>query len=224
MRVLIGCPVVSRAWILPEWFDAIEAQGIECSVLVVMSPSADNTEEILKDRGAEILYDDRSSVRTETEALAHIWGKMDVYSYMAGLRNGLVAAAKEREADYFFSLDSDIILPPGALENLLRFAVTHKGVIAPAVNMTLNSVAWNVMDWVDRRQPNMAERRSIPERKSGPQDVVMAAMLLDAYGMDCQWRAHQQGEDVGFCIDAHNRGIKCWWVPEVRCQHIMRRY
>jgi hypothetical protein len=216
-------PVKERAWCLRDWFAALESQGVEHTVLALLTPSEDETEQILKDHGAEIMYD-LTGGRKIRDIEGHVWGKMETFAYMADMRNELVQWAKDLEADYFFSLDSDIILEEGTLSKMLKFAETHPGVVSPAVNMTQGgSLAWNTMDWVDRRFPNLPDRK-IHMPKTGQRDVVMAAMLLDRSAMECKWAAHKAGEDIGFAIDAWHKQVPLWWIAELRCTHLMRRF
>lgn len=222
MNLVIGAPCKDRAWILPEWLYAIESQGVEADIICLVSASEDGTEEILdKAEGLTVLFDDRPG-RNTTEIDGHAWGDLNTYAYMSSLRNRLVDEAIAYQADYFFSLDTDIILPPGALLQLLDFAEKHPGVVAPAVNMTTGTTAWNTMDWVDRETPGMAHR-PVVDPQGGRVDVIMAAMLLDRSGMECVWGAHGQGEDVGYCLDAARRQVPLWWLPSVKCEHRMRR-
>lgn len=222
MKLIVGMPVMSRAWCLPQWFERLDEQGVEYQVVAVLSPSNDNTEEILIEHGADIFYDDRPG-RVEHENLGHVWGQMDTYHYMAGLRNGLLETVSTiPDLDYFFSLDSDIMLPKGGLRILLDHLERYKGVISPAVNMAQGTTVWNCMDW-DPHLPDNAVRRILPPKK-GRKDVIMAAMLMDKEGMTCRWRAHPAGEDVGFCLDARDKEVPLWWLPDVKCNHLMRRY
>jgi GT2 family glycosyltransferase len=124
------------------------------------------------------------------------------------------------DADYFFSLDSDIVLPNGCLQQLLDYMhAGHPGIVAPAVNMALNARAMNVMRWADRNRPGIVNgNRNLPD---GPNDVVMAAMLLDREGMRCRWSHNIGGEDIGFCLDAVEKNVPRWWLSSVRCQHMM---
>lgn len=223
MKLIIGCPVKERAWILPNWFDAIEEQGTVQEIVCVYSPSADETESMLKRENVTILYDLRSG-RDVKEIDFHQWGNLERYEYMASLRNMLIDYALDNDADYFFSLDSDILLPPGALKYMLNHLAGHTGVVAPAVNMLMQQdTAWNTMSWVDQYHPNLAHR-PVKHPKGGQVDVIMAAMLLDRKGLEARWTSHLQGEDVGFSVDAHYKKIPLWWLKDVHCQHIMRRY
>ena len=217
MKLIIGCPLKDRAWILPSWFTALAEQGIEHEVLVLLSPSSDDTEQILLDHGAGIIYDDEEG-RPLSEIDSHGWGSLPTYEYMARVRNRLKNEAFDKGADYFLSLDSDILLPAGGLASLLTFAETHQGVVSPAVNMATGTVAWNTMRWDGELGSPTRDRGELPGFEA---DVIMAAMLIDRSAKDCDWRHHSAGEDIGFCINARNLGVKLWWYPPVRCNHIM---
>jgi hypothetical protein len=225
MHLVIGTLAKDRAWLLPEWFEAIEEQEIDPTILCVYSKSEDNTREILEEHGVSIIEDSRPG-RPVHEIDGHMWGDHATYAYMADMRNRLLWSAFALGADYFFSLDTDIILPKDAILSMLRFAESHPGVIAPAVNMGTNNVSWNKMDWVDKGHPGMAYRgMSLGETVRGQADVIMAAMLMDSDTMQqVKWEPHVQGEDVGFCVNAAEKQVPLWWLPEIRCEHRMRRY
>lgn len=222
MKIVVGAPIKDRAWVIPEWHQAIVNQSIDVEIIALVSVSEDKTVELLDDRGVEVAYDFEDG-RSTGEIDGHVWGAGNTYEYMASLRNKLTQWAIEKDADFFFSLDSDIILPPDGLRVLLEYAQTRVGVLSPAVNMTIGQTVWNTMDWVDRNRPSLANRIS-QNLYSYQADVVMAAMMLDRSAMECKWQSHQQGEDVGFCLDAEARRIPRWWIPEVQCDHLMRKY
>lgn len=223
MKLIIGCPVAERGWILPHWFDAIYAQEIEAEIVCVYSESVDNTEAILKEEGVTVIPDLRLP-RPVNEMDNHQWGAQEKYAYMASMRNRLVEYALSQDADYFFSLDSDILLNmPNTLKMLIDFAAGHTGVVAPAVNMGMHDTCWNTMSWVDPYHPNAAIR-PVKSPKGGQVDVVMAAMLLDRKGLEVHWMSHHQGEDIGFSLNAHRQQVPLWWLPNVPCQHVMQRY
>jgi GT2 family glycosyltransferase len=224
VHVIIGMLAKDRAWVLPEWFASVWSQQVDGEVEIVslVSPSEDDTEQIIIDQGVHVIKDDRPG-RTTMEVDGHLWGSMETYEYMADIQNQLVDYACEQHCDYFFSLDSDIILPPNAIQNLINYMEAgHPGVAAPAVNLAVGEVAWNTMTWVHRDFPYMATR-DVGTPVEGPADVVLAAMMMDRQGMRCRYEAHQQAHDVGFCVRADEMLIPRWWVPQIRCQHLMRR-
>jgi glycosyltransferase involved in cell wall biosynthesis len=226
MKIVIGCPVKDRAWVIPDWLRAIQDQEVdaEVEILCVASPSSDGTEQLILDGGGKlIMMKEHHYRRTKKDIDGHIWN-MEMYEFMSSIRNGLKNRAfSDFEADYFFSLDSDVILPKDGLAALLDYAQEHKGVIAPAVNMVARGAAWNVMSWVDSGRPSMAHR-PIQEPQAGRADVIMAAMLIPREAKSVRWEAHRQGEDIGYCIDAARNRVKLWWVPTVRTSHFMYQY
>ena len=226
VKIAVGCPVKDRGWVLETWFDAVETQivpGIEIEVVCVYSESEDDTEKILRSRGAHILYDEKRG-RSPWEINSHAWGSPAVYEYMASLRNQLLDWVQASDADFFLSLDSDILAPFGTLKALLDFYRSCPGVISPAVNMGLNgTVAWNTMRWVSG--PNSpATRQGTPPDRWGKVDVVMAAMLLDRSAVETlRWAPHPQGEDLGFSANAARAQIPLYWLPQVACPHLMKK-
>jgi hypothetical protein len=219
-KILVAAPFKDRAWAVPYWYDGILAQEIDVTVLALLSASEDETETALKERNVVIVNDERPG-RKAIEVAGHHWGSIETYHYMATLRNQLLDIADGY--DYFFSLDSDIVLPPGVLKTMLRAIKQYPGVHAPAVNMAINGVAWNTMSWVNPHVPSLAHRTQ-KHPSGGKVDVVMAAMLLDAEAIEvCSWAQHSQGEDVGFCLTAEQHGVKRYWHDNLRCEHMMRR-
>lgn len=220
MKITVGCPVMERAWCLPRWFESIERQGVEVDITCLYTASSDDTLAILNDHGVNVIHDEKQG-RPIYENEMHTWGNPITYDYMANIRNALLDAVKATGADYFFSLDSDIVLPDGALERLLEVSQDHPGTISPAVNMLRagTGFAWNVMSWVAPGVHAAAHRP--PNPQPGDTDILMAAMLLDKTGMEARWQFHHQGEDLGYCADAANKGIKLWWVSDLICEHLM---
>lgn len=228
MKILIACPIKDRSWAVPHWYQGIEANfdiNVNIQVLALVTPGEDKTEDMLAAYNIEVIQDLEPG-RTVHDINTHVWGPLPKFEYMASLRNRLVDEALARDVDYFFSLDSDIVLPTMGLARLLDYARTHPGVVSPSVNMVPNGVAWNVMNWGNPHYPMAANRDKLyphlMAQQAGRADVVMAAMLLDRSALACRWACHMAGEDIGFCLHAEELGIPRWWYPEVRCQHLMR--
>ena len=233
--IVFGCPVANRAWILNDWLDAIELQvaGDEehrWRPVCVYTPSEDDTEAILRERHV-VLLDGGGWSRPVNETVDHRW-PIEHFEHMARWRNQLLDYCIEVEAEWFFSVDSDIILPPGATKTLLgelQLALKQGfGAIAPLVNMATHldagSVAWNWMDWVDGRGVSAQAYRSgrvMPEHPFRV-DVIMAAMLIHRTVFKVKWHEHEQGEDIGWSYNAAQQGVRLAVDPTVVCNHIMR--
>ena len=126
MHVVVGAPVAERAWVLPRWYEAVIAQarpGLDVEVVCHYTQSSDATLALLTGWGATVICDPSLPTRTLHSIERHTWRfgrRGGDAGYMAHLRNVLVEWVESAtDADYFFSLDTDIILPPGALEALL---------------------------------------------------------------------------------------------------------
>ena len=172
-RVLVGAPVRERAWILPTWLTAIDAQRVgdlEVDVCCFYEPgdTDDGTYDVLAGFGAAILRDDRlTSARSAQDIVDHRWD-LSMYEHMAVMRNRIVAFAEHNRYDYLFALDTDVILHPDPavaearpsqvqLPDLPRLldGLGPDDVVGPLVNMAKATpadpmpLAWNYMSWVD---------------------------------------------------------------------------
>jgi hypothetical protein len=221
MKIIVGCPIKDRAWVIPQWHAAIRAQEVDVEVVCLYSASEDDTRAQLESRHVTIL-DDPEIGRRLPEIDGHMWGgRPEDYSYMTRIRNDLMDYVVAQDPDYFLSLDSDILLCPGALKRMVACLEIYGGIVSPAVNMSQNGrTAWNVMTWADRAHPGVAHRRVTPV--AGQVDVIMAALLFDREGMQCRWSPTRNGEDIGLCIDAERLHVPRWWLPDLRCDHLMR--
>jgi hypothetical protein len=248
MKLVIGMPVKDRSWILPVWFKAVNENvadarssyanithtvpsvHLDVEIVALYTDSEDDTKKILEDNSVVILHDTGPG-RTAEEINRHLWGTPMWYEYMAHIRNELLDWAGDHNADWFFSLDSDVILAPGALRKLLQFWLRgFQGILSPAVDMCTHLLSnqrpeWNRMHWT--------KLALIPERKReelGPNmlpvraDVVMAALLFDKVAMEnAYWTVDSHGEDIGLCRVAKDQHISRWWVPSIVCEHRMHK-
>jgi hypothetical protein len=112
VKVVIGCPVYNRGWILDEWWQrsVLDQRGPwDREVVFLYSESGDDTIYKLATFAEQgevpvtILYD--KWARSEEDNVGHFWGTMPVYEKMADWRNRIKNTARESGADYFFSVD-----------------------------------------------------------------------------------------------------------------------
>lgn len=236
--VVFGCPVANRSWALDRWWASIASQAqlspYRWKVVFAYSESEDDTLgklEQMQDWHDVHIIDTGPSPRPREEMDRH-WWPTDRFAYMAELRNLLLDYAVEERAEYFFSVDSDIILPPLAFEQLARHMdelYLHHGVsaIAPLVNMAAHldpgTFAYNYMHSLDGGVTTRFNRPSTPMPTTPfAVDAIMAAMLINRRAFDVRWATHEQGEDLGWSYNALQRGHRMLVDPDVMCDHIMR--
>jgi hypothetical protein len=224
--ILIAAPVKDRAWIIPEWYDHLISQEVEADIYfaALYSPSEDNTRELLLERDVKVIEDSEPG-RPVREINSHMWGHQTDFAYMARLRNELITYASDAGFDYFFSVDTDILMPEGSLQKMISF--DKPGILAPALKMGVAPVGqppiWNIMQWVDKDRADYASHVRMPNT-DGTADVIMAALLFDRSSLDCRWQTHPQGEDIGLCMDAQRRQVGRYWLGDLVCEHVMIKY
>jgi glycosyltransferase involved in cell wall biosynthesis len=231
MRVVVGCPVAERAWILPRWLEAVHRQSIPVEIVCLYTESKDNTRQLLEDAGAKVV-ESPLQTRPASRMHLHYWGK-DEYKLMSSLRNSLLEVVRGLDTDWFLSLDSDIILPDSkAIARLIDVAVDRQSnAVAPLVDLEAPNPlpvsetpgpSWNWMRWKVRGASGRRDRSFVMEEPFEV-DVIMAAMLLDRYAQKVRWHPHTQGEDIGWSVEAYRRDLRLMVDPTVVCEHHMDR-
>lgn len=235
MKVLIGLPIYDRAWILPEWFAAIERQDYpleKIGFLFLMAPhDPDTVNELMawSERHPEVTSFDMVTVPnldhdTHPEG-ARIW-TYNKYRKMVTLRNRLLDQVTAMAPDRFFSLDSDILLEdPTTLRYLLQLSVKHPAV-TPLLYMTPVGVGFpSTMTWSEGFPGSRCGRApDYPIGKVFQTDVIMAAkMMTPEVYTNIRYEYHDQGEDIGWSANCARAGIPLYLASNIYCPHIMSR-
>lgn len=228
--VLVGCPVRQRAWIMPRWFDHVEAAaahaGVTPSYVFVVDPD-DETVPILRERvePRSIIF----SVET-TPYVERQWHDEARLRHMVELRNLLLTGVREDAPDVFFSVDSDVLLSREAIADLLestaRFPAVGGGTFMSRLPVHPNR--HGVPGWGERR-PSCGwivgrdgfRRQYMEHRGVVPVGVIMAvkAMMPPAYAID--YRFSRQGEDIGWSVAAGQAGVMLGWDNRHPSKHVM---
>jgi len=233
MKLVIGCPIYKRSWIFPFWAACMERQSISLSNIGFVfetSPNDIETKDIIlkwKSLHPEIpLFEinDRSDIpHFEHEKGSRQW-TMSKYHNMINLRNSLLKRVREIQPDYYFSLDSDILIKnPNTLELLMK----HVDEGADAVNTLMFMTPFDtkfpsVMTW-NNDENNRAHRAdSYPLGSFFEADIIMAAKMMskDTY-KSVNYEFHIQGEDLGWCQAAKRAGKRLYCASYIYTPHIM---
>jgi GT2 family glycosyltransferase len=152
------------------------------------------------------------------------------------LRNRLFYQAKEEGADYIFFVDSDMVFPQDALEQLLdnnrgRDVVTgvYYQRYAPYLPVVFQS-----------RENAYEDMYEIPDKSfrvsaCGAGFLLISKKVMNLFDMNDakrtgghpftpiinkDWEAH--GEDISFCIRMERMGIEIWADPTIKVGHVAR--
>lgn len=236
MKILIGCPIYQREWILPEWFRCIENQTVplsEVGFIFELGVHDDATHNLLWDwqmQHPEVQVFD-GIIRPDETHKAHAedkrqWARSDYYR-MVNFRNNLLERACNYAPERYFSLDSDILIPdPTTLEKL--YDLTQKpSTASPLCYMTPDDIRFpNMMSWVD--YSGGRAKRDFSKYRIGEVfevDISMAAVMMhpDVY-RNVRYRWHRQGEDLGWSAEMNRTGYRMYSASHIYAPHIMHRW
>lgn len=219
--LVVGCPVRKRAWILPRWFDYIEAACAEVLVaptyVFVIGPEDFETSECIlqetsKRRREVVLVPADEPVREDVR----VWNE-DRYHHMVYLRNLLLGSVRTIGPDLFWSVDSDMLVHQDALTHaidaLQRFdAVASRAYLSEGQDTRCpNWATYTRMGGLSRQDMNGA---------SFAVGVIMAIKLMTpaAYNVDYAW--NHQGEDIGWSLAARKKGLTLGWDSRTTSKHV----
>ena len=234
-KVVVGCPMRNRAWVLPEYIGALirlqhfnpEWKQPLVRGLFMVDRSEDETERVLRDLTPESII---RAVPPELETTAgHRRGEYgrDGYAHMAAVRNAYVEAFLETDADYLFSVDSDVIVPWDALQHLLSLQDGRS-----LVGLGISNLPGRPLDG---RVPGnfMCKRKECGDALLHPEeyptagtldvDVVGACYLIPRLVFDAgvRYAPDPQGEDLPFCRTAQAMGCRIIVSFDLKPEHRM---
>jgi hypothetical protein len=233
MKLIIGCPIYKRDWILPLWFAALERQSIplnKVGFIFETSPDDKKTVSILRlwrQYHPEVpLFEirERNDIpHYNHEDNSRQW-TISKYENMVNLRNSLLSRVRELQPEHYFSLDSDIILKnPNTLELLMAHVDNGSDAVSPLMFMTPFDTKYpSVMNWKDQKDFRGYRKDEYPLGTYFKSDIIMAAKMMskEVYN-NVDYEIHSQGEDLGWSKNAALKGYSLYCASYVYAAHIM---
>lgn len=216
MRVLVGCPVYERAWILPRWFDHIEDAlwGYDVEFVFALTPSRDGTDDLIRERGAAIGPTRIFSFLDGTHSTERRWSDKGRIETMVAMRNKLLRDVRYREPDYYFSLDSDILIPRDVTK---LFEQTDYDAVSPLAYLGSGSIT----NAFTNHRNGVRHRVKVYDALQTA-DVLCAAKVMSPLVYEqVNYSHHRMGEDIGWSDAAKAAGFKLGIDTSVRCKHVM---
>jgi len=173
-KVLVGCPIFERAWVLPRWFDALEVQkkDVDLSLAFCVTQGKDATEDLIAKAAGRFPIDAVKFIGGP-EDHSRDWTDADKVGVIAAKRNKILEMVKASKADYFLMLDSDVIVPPGGIAALIdTIKFEHFDAVCPRVWV------WNAFFVAATYEKGRV--KFLPRRSFGmhPVDVVTSSACL----------------------------------------------
>jgi hypothetical protein len=220
-KVLLAAPVRDRAWVLPQFIQHLQAQNltnVQLDTLFLANNCQDQTVSLLKEANLRVIEKNHLSTRTA----GSLRGQYS-FSHLAYLRNLLVQAFLETDNEYFFSVDTDILLPSSGLQTLLA----HKKNICSMLlcNQLTGEPckrAHNIMKWNETHQ-KFQHLLQWEEGEILEVDLTGAVYLIHRNVLEdgVRYSYHGQGEDAAFCTAAKQKGYHLYCDTSLRPVHMM---
>jgi len=226
-NIMIGCPVRNRGWILPRYLECLSNQDYPSELLrycFIVNDCIDTTPNLLADFARDkpgqvkIIEQNQGSYQSKS----HMRGYY-LFTHLASLRNILLTAFLESDCEYLFSVDSDILLPPYALNYLLEDDFRIISALVCNGHEMGDLGIYNIL----KHESDGTWRyiRDFPRNRVFEVDCSGAVFLLkreviERYGI--RYSAAYGSEDIGFCIAAAAKGLKIFCDGRVEGEHYMR--
>lgn len=207
--VMVGCPIFNRAWVLPKWLDSLAQQTPHADIALSFchTEGNDGTERIiaaekLRDR---FRYVDVYNWKGGTEGVTHDWTDLGKLNTIAAKRNKLLELARHSDAEFYLSLDSDVMVPDGGLKTLLdTLQVSAAHAVCPKVWI------WDAFFVAGRYEKGKVS--FLPRKITGihPVDIVTSGACLmkrEVFGNPAvQYGVSVLGTDYGFAPGSEING------------------
>jgi hypothetical protein len=154
------------------------------------------------------------------------------YRALAKIRNRLREEALKISFTHMFSVDSDIILPPQALAQLITYNLDAvSGLVYNDLHLggkreTPDKHMCNILNWSAKKDkqgyPKAVHIRNYPPGELIPVDITGACVLLSRKVVEqVEYTYHPQGEDLGWAINLQRRGFQAFCDTSLRPRHLM---
>jgi hypothetical protein len=233
MKLIIGCPIYKRSWILKYWISCIANQTIDLSDIGFIFEVSKNDQETVSILENWKKHESKIPVfeinyRDDLSHFEHInngrqW-TISKYENMVSLRNSLLSRVRELKPEYYFSLDSDILLTnKSTIELLVTHIKSGADAVSPLMFMTPEGVNYpSVMTWKEGFETKAYRHQSYPLGTYFQSDVIMAAkMMSPKVYRNVNYEIHMQGEDLGWSLGCRKKNYKLYCASYIYAPHIM---
>lgn len=226
MKLLVGCPLVGnpkadRNWILKQWFehlsDSCRLADVDLNLVFLINKDDKETVDLVSTfPNVHIFYTDLVG-----GAANHRWNKAR-YHQMVAFRNELLKQVRKLDPEFFFSLDSDVLLHVNAIPSLLSamdekedaWTIGAKCFVSKHGTMHPNAGHWT-------RTGNGYFRKDVSTLTKV--DILICCYLMrkNAYSIDYEF--DPRGEDLGWSLAVSKAGGSLYWDGRVINKHVMDR-
>lgn len=230
--ITIGCPISNRAYLIDRYLDGIlklDYPKEKINIYFLINNCNDGTDQELRkfksnneSKYNSIILEKYRMPFKKDARVSHI--RSETYHRLAELRNYVL---KQLDTEYFFSVDSDIILETNVLIELIKLnldcvavPINNDKILKPyntypniRTNLLTNNgnLITHIMDF--------------PLNKLIEVEYTGAVYLMSkAVYSSCQYAWSPYGEDIPFCENVRKNGFKIYAHTGLWQKHIMCEY
>jgi len=146
------------------------------------------------------------------------WTSPGRYAHMVEIRNLLLEGVRMMDAGLFLSLDSDILIHPFAVRNLIDDVIEDGwGAVGGKCYMTSTGTqypSWGKLGREGQIMRTDAEGYFAVE-------VIMAVKMMTPAAYRVDYRLDLQGEDIGWSRACREAGLSLAWDGRVASKHVL---
>lgn len=209
----------NRAWVLPTWFEHIERAfhylDVELIYAFAIGSCDDDTELVIYEHAPNALVTFTSEAPIPDTATR--WAQ-ERFGEMAIARNALLGLVRAEDPDYFFSVDSDILLHERVIPNLIEtYFAQPWAAVGGKLYMTPSGTHCPSYAF------NKAAGGLAREDSEGvfQVEIIMALKLIGADALQVDYGYSDKGEDVSWSLACRDAGLKLGWDGRVANKHVM---
>jgi len=220
VNIIAGCPTAGRAWILPQWKEAVDRacpHDVELSYALSIPKWDTDTLDIVSNwSSAHIMVTDEQPRLDQRD-----WSSQDRYHDMVNLRNNQLRYVRTAMPTYYLSLDSDILLAPKALEEMIETLELNQADAVGSLTYLdpVDPTCTNLATWVNPDAPGVFRRVEAPGQH--PVNVLMAIKLMGNLAYNINYEHHHYGEDFGWSIAAYKARARIFCDGRSPSKHVM---
>ena len=221
-RLVIGCPLRGREWMIKPWFEAVVASATKTDInfcFAFVIDEGDGIAPLVREYcyhyELPAYYVEFPPYMGPQQGVEHHWN-VEKIQYMVDLRNQLLALVRNINPDFFFSLDSDIILKENVIGDLLEACSLYDAVggkVYLAKQARLPSYGNLIRENLNMLRPDVDTLI--------PVDIIMAAKMMTKPAYMVDYKFEPRGEDLGWSANVKDAGLKLGFDGRTVSKHIM---
>ncbi len=227
MKTVVGSIIRNRAWVLPDYLKALWSMRVsdQVSYLFLENDSEDETLKLLQRFKRNKSAMRPITVKSITTGVPGWDHHRYNYSNLASIRNQLLEMFLETDADFFMSVDSDVIVQPDTFERLLETHQRTAGVVgAPVCNIADASLDGHTPgNFMVFERGVLQHPAHYPLAGEYEVDLTGAVYLIPRWVVEqgARYGEDPLGEDIPFCAAVKAAGCRIYVNLDAQCEHRM---